>query len=396
MTRLDRADRCCGAGRPAPRRGGAAERPCARVMRTAPPRRPYGTPPARFQRSASRASSSSSVSACTRAATRSPPSERPAPTRAPRPTPPSRASRARPGLGQVDDGASGRRPGRAGDRPVRRRRRRRRRRVRVGAGRCRAGTSSPIERPGAAGERAEQAVAVERRGVLGEDGGDAAGHPALGDRQELDEVDAARTVRRRAPLRAARDHGRTILSGCPASPDSSDPWEVLLRRTRPDVVRGGAGRAAVGPAGDDRAVGPRSGRLAADELNAAGGMAGRPVELVGVDSGRAPEMVAAEAAALHRRGGRWTCLVGFHTSDVHRAVEGPLPARSPVRLTPPHEGGAPASRCACGSASRRRAARRGAGLAGARTGGPGGGCCSAPTTCGRRRCTARRSGCWPG
>jgi ABC-type branched-subunit amino acid transport system substrate-binding protein len=78
--------------------------------------------------------------------------------------------------------------------------------------------------------------------------------------------------------------------------------------------------------------------LAADEANAAGGVAGRPVELVAVDSGRAPEVVAAEAAALHRAG-VFELLVGFHTSDVHRAVESALPPGARYVFTPPHEGG---------------------------------------------------------
>src|SRR5689334_4718300 len=79
--------------------------------------------------------------------------------------------------------------------------------------------------------------------------------------------------------------------------------------------------------------------LAADELNAAGGVAGRPVELIGVDSGRAPAVVAAEAATLHRSG-VVDLLVGFHTSDVHRAVERALPPGARYVFTPPHEGGA--------------------------------------------------------
>jgi ABC-type branched-subunit amino acid transport system substrate-binding protein len=57
-----------------------------------------------------------------------------------------------------------------------------------------------------------------------------------------------------------------------------------------------------------------------------------------VDSGRAPEIVAAEAAALHRAG-VFELLVGFHTSDVHRAVERALPPGARYVFTPPHEGG---------------------------------------------------------
>jgi ABC-type branched-subunit amino acid transport system substrate-binding protein len=78
--------------------------------------------------------------------------------------------------------------------------------------------------------------------------------------------------------------------------------------------------------------------LAADEVNAAGGIGGRPVELVAVDSGRTPEVVAADAAALHRAGA-FDLLVGFHTSDVHRALERALPPEARYVFTPPHEGG---------------------------------------------------------
>jgi ABC-type branched-subunit amino acid transport system substrate-binding protein len=49
-------------------------------------------------------------------------------------------------------------------------------------------------------------------------------------------------------------------------------------------------------------------------------------------------VVAAEAAALHRAG-VFELLVGFHTSDVHRAVERALPPGARYVFTPPHEGG---------------------------------------------------------
>jgi len=78
--------------------------------------------------------------------------------------------------------------------------------------------------------------------------------------------------------------------------------------------------------------------LAADEVNAAGGVAGRPVELVAVDSGRSPHVVAAEAAMLSRAG-VFDLLVGYHTSDVHRALQIALPPDVRYVFTPPHEGG---------------------------------------------------------
>jgi urea transport system substrate-binding protein len=73
-------------------------------------------------------------------------------------------------------------------------------------------------------------------------------------------------------------------------------------------------------------------------VNAAGGVGGRQLELVAMDSGRAPEVVAAEAQMLHRAG-VFDLLVGFHTSDVHRALECALPPGVRYVFTPPHEGG---------------------------------------------------------
>ncbi|WP_209308841.1 ABC transporter substrate-binding protein [Blastococcus sp. CT_GayMR16] len=125
----------------------------------------------------------------------------------------------------------------------------------------------------------------------------------------------------------------------PSQPGLLDPWEVLLTGPRPDVVRVGLAVPLSGPLAMTAPSALDLAGLAADEINAAGGVAGRPVELVGVDSGRAPEVVAAEAAALHRAGA-FELLVGFHTSDVHRALERALPPEARYVFTPPHEGGA--------------------------------------------------------
>jgi urea transport system substrate-binding protein len=125
----------------------------------------------------------------------------------------------------------------------------------------------------------------------------------------------------------------------PSQPGLLDPWEVLLTGPRPDVVRVGLAVPLSGPLAMTAPSALDLAGLAADEINATGGIAGRPVELVGVDSGRAPEVVAAEAAGLHRAG-VFELLVGFHTSDVHRAVERALPPGARYVFTPPHEGGA--------------------------------------------------------
>jgi urea transport system substrate-binding protein len=117
-----------------------------------------------------------------------------------------------------------------------------------------------------------------------------------------------------------------------------DPWEVLLSGPRTDVVRVGLAVPLSGPLAMTAPSALDLAGLAADEVNAAGGVAGRPVELVGIDSGRAPDVVAAEAAMLSRAGA-FDLLVGFHTSDVHRALENALPPGVRYVFTPPHEGG---------------------------------------------------------
>jgi ABC-type branched-subunit amino acid transport system substrate-binding protein len=78
--------------------------------------------------------------------------------------------------------------------------------------------------------------------------------------------------------------------------------------------------------------------LAAAELNAAGGILGRPVELVLVDGGRAPAEVAAEVAVLVRAKAI-TAVVGTHASDVRVALARVLGGAVPYVYTPPYEGG---------------------------------------------------------
>jgi ABC-type branched-subunit amino acid transport system substrate-binding protein len=78
--------------------------------------------------------------------------------------------------------------------------------------------------------------------------------------------------------------------------------------------------------------------LAAAELNAAGGILGRPIELVVVDGGRAPAEVAAEVAGLVRDGAV-EAFVGTHASDVRVAAVRAIGGRVPYVYTPPYEGG---------------------------------------------------------
>ena len=78
--------------------------------------------------------------------------------------------------------------------------------------------------------------------------------------------------------------------------------------------------------------------LAAAELNAAGGILGRPVELVLVDGGRPPAAVAAEVTALVRANAL-SAVVGTHASDVRVALARALGGTVPYVYTPPYEGG---------------------------------------------------------
>jgi urea transport system substrate-binding protein len=117
-----------------------------------------------------------------------------------------------------------------------------------------------------------------------------------------------------------------------------DAWEALLLPRPPDVVRVGLAVPLSGPLAMTAPSALDLAGLAADETNADGGVRGRAVELVTVDSGRPPRVVAAEATALHEAGA-FDVLVGFHTSDVHRALEAALGGRAPYVFNPPHEGG---------------------------------------------------------
>ncbi|NEK84691.1 ABC transporter substrate-binding protein [Blastococcus saxobsidens] len=122
------------------------------------------------------------------------------------------------------------------------------------------------------------------------------------------------------------------------SPRPLDPWELLLTGPETGVLHVGLAVPLSGPLALTAPSALDLAGLAVDEVNAVGGVDGREVRLVAVDSGRAPAVVAAEAAALFEAGA-FDVLVGFHTSDVHRALERVLPPGARYVYTPPHEGG---------------------------------------------------------
>ncbi|SCE40171.1 amino acid/amide ABC transporter substrate-binding protein, HAAT family [Streptomyces sp. DvalAA-14] len=81
-----------------------------------------------------------------------------------------------------------------------------------------------------------------------------------------------------------------------------------------------------------------SARLAAEELNAAGGVLGRQLRLVTVDGGGAPERVAADVGALVRLGAV-DAVVGWHISAVRKALAPRIAHLVPYVYTAQYEGG---------------------------------------------------------
>lgn len=79
-------------------------------------------------------------------------------------------------------------------------------------------------------------------------------------------------------------------------------------------------------------------RLAAEEINAAAGLLGREVELVVIDGGGPPSVVAAEVGSAVDRGAV-DAVVGWHISAVRRAVAPRIAGRVPYVYTALYEGG---------------------------------------------------------
>lgn len=79
-------------------------------------------------------------------------------------------------------------------------------------------------------------------------------------------------------------------------------------------------------------------QLAAEELNATGGVLDREVRLTVVDGGAAPQRVAAEVEALVALGAV-DAVVGWHTSAVRKALLPRIAGRVPYVYTAQYEGG---------------------------------------------------------
>ncbi len=117
-----------------------------------------------------------------------------------------------------------------------------------------------------------------------------------------------------------------------------DPLEARLSPPARDEFRLGLLVPRSGPLGLTSPAALASAALAAEEVNASGGVQGRRMSLAVIDAGRAPADVATEVRDLVEAESL-VALVGFHTSDVHRAIERVTADRIPYLFTPPHEGG---------------------------------------------------------
>jgi urea transport system substrate-binding protein len=79
-------------------------------------------------------------------------------------------------------------------------------------------------------------------------------------------------------------------------------------------------------------------RLAAEEINASGGLDGRPLELTVVDAGGDPAEIGATAESLILEG-KVDAIVGMHTSDVRTVLARTVAGKVPYVYTPLYEGG---------------------------------------------------------
>jgi ABC-type branched-subunit amino acid transport system substrate-binding protein len=122
------------------------------------------------------------------------------------------------------------------------------------------------------------------------------------------------------------------------SPAFLDPLDALLTAPTRSEYRLALSIPTSGQLGLTAPAALASAELATAEVNATGGIFGREVSLVLVDAGGSPAAVQAQIHELVQAQAV-EAVVGFHTSDVHRAIERVTAGRVPYLFTPPHEGG---------------------------------------------------------
>jgi urea transport system substrate-binding protein len=133
-------------------------------------------------------------------------------------------------------------------------------------------------------------------------------------------------------------HARSLPPGAVA--DNYDGLDIsLLRaRSRSDRLRIAFLIPLSGPAGLWGPSCQTSAVLASREINAAGGILGREVELVFADAGGDPDTIASETIDLIAEN-RAEAVIGMHISAVRVALVRTLRGRVPYVYTPVYEGG---------------------------------------------------------
>lgn len=79
-------------------------------------------------------------------------------------------------------------------------------------------------------------------------------------------------------------------------------------------------------------------QLAASEIDAAGGVAGRSIQFVEVDAGQPPHVVAGRITAM-LDDGRIHAVTGWHLSNMRQAIAGAVQGRAPYVYAAAYEGG---------------------------------------------------------
>jgi urea transport system substrate-binding protein len=128
-----------------------------------------------------------------------------------------------------------------------------------------------------------------------------------------------------------------VLERVPPRPDPLAPDSLTLSR-RPDTLNVAVVVPLQGPAG---IFGPSCeccAQLAAEEVNARSGVLGREMQLVVVDGGASPTVVAGEVDALISAGAV-DAVVGWHISAVREVVAPRIGGRVPYVYTALYEGG---------------------------------------------------------
>jgi urea transport system substrate-binding protein len=181
----------------------------------------------------------------------------------------------------------------------------------------------------AVGEQAECAPGLYAASLLGKDVRDAARHRSLGAAQRRGKLagqtyaDRARHMQKYAWFGGSRVKASDIQFGISAA------------RTTVDVALLIPLRASAGIFGPSCEL---CGRLAAEEINAAGGLLGRELRLRVVDASGPPLRVAEEVDALVTAG-EVDAIVGWQISAVRQAVAPRVAMRVPYVYTALYEGG---------------------------------------------------------